>query len=92
MKHNSKKWLKGLGLVFGALVLIVIGYVIYVFASYYRLEDMQRLTIAGNPQKKPNQKQPIALPPETSDSEHTVMIIPFLWTEEKKAVRVLNKL
>lgn len=52
MKHNSKKWLKGLGLVFGALVLIVIGYVIYVFASYYRLEDMQRLTIAGKSSEK----------------------------------------
>ena len=79
MKHNSKEWLKGLGLVFGALVLIVIGYVIYVFASYYRLEDMQRLTIAGKSSEK-------------AKPEHTVMIIPFLWTEEKKAVRVLNKL
>ena len=79
MKHNSKKWLKGLGLVFGALVLIVIGYVIYVFASYYRLEDMQRLTIAGKSSEKAK--------PET-----TYRIIPFLWTEEKKAVRVLNKL
>lgn len=92
MKHNSKKWLKGLGLVFGALVLIVIGYVIYVFASYYRLEDMQRLTIAGKSSEKAKPETTYRITSGNIDSEHTVMIIPFLWTEEKKAVRVLNKL
>ena len=29
-----------------ALVLIVLAYVVYVFASYYRVEDMQRLSVA----------------------------------------------
>ena len=38
MKTNSKKWLKRLGIFLGTLILIVVGYVVYVFSSYYRLE------------------------------------------------------
>ena len=47
MKTNSKKWLKRLGIFLGTLILIVVGYVVYVFSSYYRLEDKQKLTITG---------------------------------------------
>lgn len=47
MKCTSKKWLKRLALVLGILLLSGIGYVIYVFASYYRLEDKQNLSITG---------------------------------------------
>ena len=42
MKTNSKKWLKRLGIFLGTLILIVVGYVVYVFSSYYRLEDKQK--------------------------------------------------
>lgn len=31
MKTNSKKWLKRLGIFLGTLILIVVGYVVYVF-------------------------------------------------------------
>lgn len=92
MKHNSKKWLKGLGLVFGALVLIVIGYVIYVFASYYRLEDMQRLTIAGKSSEKAKPETTYRITSGNIGFGAYSDDYPFLWTEEKKAVRVLNKL
>ena len=54
MKTNSKKWLKRLGIFLGTLILIVVGYVVYVFSSYYRLEDKQKLTITG---KGKNQKK-----------------------------------
>ena len=49
---NSKKWLKRLGIFLGTLILIVVGYVVYVFSSYYRLEDKQKLTITGKIYRK----------------------------------------
>ena len=52
MKTNSKKWLKRLGIFLGTLILIVVGYVVYVFSSYYRLEDKQKLTITGKSTEK----------------------------------------
>ena len=58
MKTNSKKWLKRLGIFLGTLILIVVGYVVYVFSSYYRLEDKQKLTITGkSTEKGKNQKK-----------------------------------
>ena len=47
MNDHFKKWLKRLGILFGILLLIIICYIIYVFSSYYRLEDKQILTISG---------------------------------------------
>ena len=41
-----KKTLKIALYVLLALVLIVLAYVIYVFAAYYRVEDMQKLGVA----------------------------------------------
>ena len=35
----KKKILKSIGLVLGVLVLIIVGYVIHVFTSYYRIEN-----------------------------------------------------
>ena len=35
----KKKILKSIGLILGVLVLIVVGYVIHVFTSYYRIEN-----------------------------------------------------
>ena len=56
MKTNSKKWLKRLGIFLGTLILIVVGYVVYVFSSYYRLEDKQKLTITGKSTEKAKTK------------------------------------
>ena len=41
-----KKTLKVALYILLALVLIVLAYVIYVFAAYYRVEDMQKLGVA----------------------------------------------
>ena len=57
MKTNSKKWLKRLGIFLGTLILIVVGYVVYVFSSYYRLEDKQKLTITGKSTEKAKTKK-----------------------------------
>jgi len=43
---SIEKPLKVGALILLALVLIVLAYVIYVFAAYYRVEDMQKLGVA----------------------------------------------
>lgn len=48
MKRKIIKALKILGIVLGAILIVVAGYLIYVFASYSRIEDNQNLTIEGN--------------------------------------------
>ena len=88
MKTNSKKWLKRLGIFLGTLILIVVGYVVYVFSSYYRLEDKQKLTITGKSTEKAKPKKVTASHLEISVSAHTVTTILSLWTVEKKAVPV----
>lgn len=35
----KKKLLKSIGLILGVLVLVVVGYVLFIFTSYYRIED-----------------------------------------------------
>ena len=49
--------MKRLGIFLGTLILIVVGYVVYVFSSYYRLEDKQKLTITGKSTEKAKPKR-----------------------------------
>ena len=44
----KKKILKSIGLFFGLIILVIVAYVIFVFSSYYRIEDKQTLEIENN--------------------------------------------
>mgnify|MGYP003448364059 CR=1 FL=1 len=50
----KKKILKSIGLFFGLIILVIVAYVIFVFSSYYRIEDKQILEIKGEINKIPN--------------------------------------
>ena len=44
----KKKILKSICLFFGLIILVIVAYVIFVFSSYYRIEDKQTLEIENN--------------------------------------------
>ena len=87
MKTNSKKWLKRLGIFLGTLILIVVGYVVYVFSSYYRLEDKQKLTITGKSTEKAKTKKSYRITSGNIGFGAYSDDYSF-WTVEKKAVPV----
>ena len=45
MNTKAKKILKVIGIIILAIVLILAGYIIYLYASYHRIEDNQELQV-----------------------------------------------
>lgn len=49
MKKTCKKIFKGLGILFGVILLALIAYIIYLYASYHRIEDNLALEVEPAP-------------------------------------------
>ena len=50
----AKKVLKTIGVLLGFIVVIVLGYIIYLYASYHRIEDNKSLTVESHTETKRN--------------------------------------
>ena len=48
----AKKVLKTIGVLLGFIVVIVLGYIIYLYASYHRIEDNKSLSVESHTETK----------------------------------------
>lgn len=48
----AKKALKTMGVLLGFIVVIVLGYIIYLYASYHRIEDNKSLSVESHTETK----------------------------------------
>ena len=48
----AKKVLKTIGVLLGIIVVIVLGYIIYLYASYHRIEDNKSLSVESHTETK----------------------------------------
>lgn len=48
----AKKVLKTIGVLLGFIVVIVLGYIIYLYASYHRIEDNKSLSVESHTKTK----------------------------------------
>ena len=81
----AKKVLKTIGVLLGFIVVIVLGYIIYLYASYHRIEDNKSLSVESHTETKTNtnnRKTIIQQLHTILDSEPIRQISAFLWMEE----------
>ena len=78
---TAKKIFKIVGIILGIIILALIGYIIYLFASYHRIED--NLPLEVNPMRQTRnlqQKKNIPRLHIISDLVHIHRISASLWT------------
>ena len=80
----AKKVLKTIGVLLGFIVAIVLGYIIYLYASYHRIEDNKSLSVESHTETKQiltTGKQYSAITYNIGFGAYT-QISAFLWMEE----------
>lgn len=80
----AKKVLKTIGVLLGFIVVIVLGYIIYLYASYHRIEDNKSLSVESHTETK----QTLTTGKQYSAITYNIGFEPirqisaFLWMEE----------
>ena len=87
----AKKVLKTIGVLLGFIVVIVLGYIIYLYASYHRIEDNKSLSVESHTETKQTLttgKQYSAITYNIGFGTYTPA---FLWMEENHLGQIARK-
>ena len=72
MNKVVKRILKIVGIAIAVIVVVLIGYIIYLYASYHRIEDNKKLKVEGSFIKKLPPKKPIIKPKQEDKSKDVI--------------------